>query len=129
MDNENKFEYRYAAPTEAERKKVESLRREYLNETVSEGKIERLKRLDNKVKQTPMIFGLTLGIIGTLIFGLGLAMILEWEIRVWGTLVAFVGLVPVCLAYPLYKKIFALQKKKYGAEIIRLSDEILNEEK
>ena len=129
MENKNKFEYTYTAPTEAERKKVESLRREYANEAVSEGKLERLKRLDNKVKQFPMIVGISLGVIGTLIFGLGLAMILEWGIHVWGTVVAVVGLVPICLAYPLYKQIFGSRKKKYGAEIIRLSDEILNEEK
>ena len=55
--------------------------------------------------------------------------ILEWGIHVWGTVVAVVGLVPICLAYPLYKQIFGSRKKKYGAEIIRLSDEILNEEK
>lgn len=127
MGNENKFEYRYTAPTEAERKKVESLRREYANETVSEGKLERLKRLDNKVKQFPMMVGISLGVIGTLIFGLGLAMILEWGIHVWGTVVAVIGLVPICLAYPLYKQIFEIRKKKYGAEIIRLSDEILSE--
>lgn len=41
--------------------------------------------------------------LGTLIFGLGLSMILEWEIFAWGALVAAVGAVVLGAAYPAYR--------------------------
>lgn len=127
---EEKFEYNYSAATAEEKKEAEAIRARYLGESAG-GKLERLKSLDNKVKQPPMIWSLSLGIIGTLIFGLGLAMILEFRQipynLVWGTLISTVGLVPIALAYPVYQKVLEQGKAKYGAEILRLTEEILGE--
>ena len=121
----NKFECTYSAPTERERREIEAIRRSYAPQE-SESKIERLKRLDNKVKTPPFIWALSVGIVGTLIFGLGLTMILEWNLRVWGALVAIVGFFPIGIAYPLHNKLLKKQKGKYQAEILKLSEEILN---
>lgn len=121
----NKFECTYSAPTESERREIEAIRRSYVPQE-SESKIERLKRLDNKVKTPPFIWALSVGIVGTLIFGLGLTMILEWQLELWGALVAAVGFCPIGIAYPLYNKLLKKQKEKYQAEILKLSEEILN---
>ena len=127
--NNNKFSYSYAAPTERERQEVESLRKEYLAEKKETDKMTRLRMLDGKVKNPPQIMALTLGIVGTLIFGGGMAMILEAGQPIWGTLVSLIGIVPLAFAYPVYKKILKKQKEKYRAEILQLSEEILNENK
>lgn len=128
-NNGNKFEFTYTAPTERERKEVESLRKEYLPAEESTDKLMRLRKLDERVKTPPQILALSLGIVGTLIFGLGLTMILEWSMILWGTLLAAMGLIPLVLAYPAHKKLLKKLRDKHRAEILQLSEEILNEEK
>ena len=128
MENNNEkntFRYSYTAPTEKERKEVESLRRQYAAEEGGD-KIEQLKKLDKQVKDPPKILALSLGIVGTLIFGGGLAMTLEWGWIVLGCIVSAVGIVPLALAYPMYKKLLNKLKKKHREEILKLSEEILN---
>ena len=88
--------------------------------------MQRLRKLHSKVKSPAMAVSLTMGIVGTLIFGLGLSMVLEWNLLVWGSLVAVVGLVPIISAYWTNNKIIERQKKKYGEEILKLSQELLD---
>lgn len=123
----NQFNFRYTAPTEAERKEIDSIRRQYAPQEKTETKLERLRRLDALVKNTAIIWSLCLGVLGTLIFGLGLAMILEWNIWLWGILLMAVGGVPMVIAYPVYKGVLRQYKNRYGEEILRLSEELLNE--
>lgn len=123
----NQFNFRYTAPTEAERKEIDSIRRQYAPQEKTETKLERLRRLDALVKNTAIIWSLCLGVLGTLIFGLGLAMILEWNIWLWGILLMAVGGVPMAIAYPVYKGVLRQYKNRYGEEILRLSEELLNE--
>jgi hypothetical protein len=68
-----------------------------------------------------------LGIVGALIFGLGLTMILEWSIFLWGIALMAIGSGSMAVAYPVYKAVLKKYKKRYGAEIVKLSEEILNE--
>ena len=128
-NNGNKFEFTYTAPTERERREVGSLRKQYLPEEKNTDKLARLRKLDEKVKTPPQILALTLGVVGTLIFGLGLTMILEWSLIAWGAIVAVIGIVPLALAYPIYRWLFKKLQDKHREEILRLSEEILNEEK
>lgn len=123
----DQFNFKYSAPTEAERKEIDSIRRQYAPSNQSETKIERLRRLDSLVKNSAIIWALCLGIIGTLIFGLGLTMILEWNILLWGILLCTVGSIPMLIAYPVYKWVLDKNKKRYGEEILKLSEELLNE--
>lgn len=122
-----KFSFKYIAPTEQERKEIDSIRRQYVPVEQKESKLERLRRLDALVKNTATIWSLVLGVIGTLIFGLGLTMILEWNIWLWGIGLMVVGSVPMATAYPIYKKTLNKNKEKFGEEILRLSEELLNE--
>lgn len=124
----NKFEYKYTAPTAQERAEVESIRAEY-TENIADSKVAQLRKLDEKVKKPPMVWGLSMGIIGTLIFGGGLSLILEFSQIVWGSVLSIAGLVPIVLAYPVYQRKLEKNKKKYSVEILRLTDEILGENK
>ena len=123
----NQFNFKYTAPTEAERKEIDSIRRQYLPQDQAENKLERLRRLDALVKNTAIIWSLVLGVVGCLIFGLGLAMVLEWNILLWGIVLMVVGALPMGIAYPLYKALLYKYKSRYGDEILRLSEELLNE--
>ena len=126
-ENNSTFEYTYSAPTERERKQIESIRRQYATETKTpQGAIERIKKLDAKVNGTATCVSLILGVVGLLVFGLGLTMVLEWNIWLWGIVLMTVGCVPIAFAYPSYTWLIKKGKKKYGDEIIKLSDQILN---
>lgn len=131
-NKEEKFEYTYAAPTEAERREAEEIRKHYQDPAVSEDKITRLRRLDEKAKLPPTIWALVLGVVGTIVFGAGMSIVLEKLLPYYlivGTAVSVVGLIPIVLAYPVYKLVSKKCKAKYAEEILRLSEEILNENK
>ena len=123
------FEYTYSAPTEKERTEIEAIRRQYQEQPAAAAdktdKLARLRMLDAKVKNTATIFALVLGIVGTLIFGLGMSMVLEWGLFLWGVIVAVVGCPPIFAAYPVYNITLKKGKKKYGEEILKLSEELL----
>ena len=126
--NEEKFEYTYSTLTEAERFEAEHIRSKYIKKQVKTDKLSRLRKLDGKVKNIPTCIGLILGVIGTLIFGLGFTMILEWSLILWGVLVSAVGLLVASTAYFLYEKASAYLREKYSKEILQLSGELLGEE-
>ena len=123
----NQFNFKYTAPTEEERKEIDSIRRQYSPQEKTETKLERLRRLDGLVKNTATIWSLVFVVVGMLVFGLGLAMILECGIWIWGILLMAIGIVPVVFAYPVYKSVLKKYKNRYGEEILRLSKELLNE--
>ena len=79
------------------------------------------------MKNTAKIWGISLGVSGTLIFGLGLSMILEWKIFAWGAIVAAVGAVVLGTAYPAYRFFLKKGKDRYREEILRLSEKLLQE--
>ena len=126
QEQENKFEFSYSAPTEAERREIENIRAQYEeNPSRREGKLERLRKLDLLVKNSAMAVGITLGVIGVLIFGVGMTMVLEWNLTLWGVLVGAVGVAPMAVAYPAYNAVLKKNKKKYGEEILRLAEELM----
>lgn len=125
--NNDDFRFKYSAPTNEERKEIESIRNSYLNNKKETSKLEELRKLDAKVKNIPLILALAVGIVGTLIFGLGMAMVLEWSILIWGIVVCAVGLVPCCFAYPIFLLSTKRLKERYSSRIISISEELLNE--
>ena len=126
MENKQ-FNYTYKAPTEEERREIESIKRQYEEPKTEEGKLEKLRRLNNFVNGSATAISFIVGIIGTLVFGLGLTMVLEWSKLIGGIIVMIIGIPPVAIAYPLYNKILKRNKEKYGKEIIKLSEELLNQ--
>lgn len=124
-----KFEYTYRAPTSEERRQIEEIRRFYGTDGGRREKYARLKKLDKRVKDTAAACALGLGVAGCLLFGLGMSMILAWDILGGGIAVCALGIVPIVLANPMYNFILKRNKAKYGPEILRLSEELLNEKK
>lgn len=128
-NDDNKFSYTYSAPTEEERREIDSIRQRYVKqERNEESKLERLRKLDGKVRNPATIIALVFGIVGLLTFGFGLTSVLEWNLWTEGIVLMIVGFIPVALAYPIHGLILARNRKKYGDEIIKLTEELLSDE-
>lgn len=121
MENNNSFNYQYSAKVN---KEVDDIRKRYL--PAEETKLERLQRLDRKVRMAGVIPSLCVGIVGALLFGVGMCFglgaltgpaFLKFLFGITGTVV----MLP---AYPLFKYMSNRAKEKLSPEIIRLSDEI-----
>lgn len=125
--NEKQFNYTYKAPTEEERREIESIKRQYEPKNENENKLARLRKLNNLVNGLATSVSLAVGVIGLLIFGLGLAMVLEWQIIIGGVIVCILGIPPIAVAYPVYNIILNKNKEKYSDEILKLSNELLNQ--
>lgn len=125
---ENEFKFTYKAPTEDERREIADIRRQYtVGKNKEETKLDRLRKLDNYVNSFSVIVGLVIGVFGTLIFGTGLsAILLNWSFAL-GIVLCILGFAVAICAYPAYAKTLNYNKKKYGEEILRLSEELLNE--
>ncbi|MGN1078133.1 MAG: hypothetical protein ACI4ST_06415 [Candidatus Gallimonas sp.] len=123
----DKFNYTYTAPTVEERREIEDIRKEYLPPENVSGTLERLRALDKKAKTPALAAGITLGVVGSLILGLGMSMALEWDMIVRGSVVGVAGLAILAIAYPVWKFLIRRGKKKYGKEILNLSEQLLNE--
>ena len=127
MNDLEKFDYSYSAPTERERREIEDIKKQYVTPKKEEG-LAKLRKLNNRVIQPPLIVSLMIGIVGTLIMGTGMAMALEWNLLAWGIVVGVLGLAIAAVAYPIYRAILKRNKQKYGRQIIDLSNELLHEE-
>jgi hypothetical protein len=125
MEQNRKYNHTYTAQNVDERKEVERIRNAYISP--EEDKLEQLRRLNAKVYQQGIIASMSVGIIGTLILGVGMTCVLVWEQMVLGIIVGVVGLAVLGIAYPLNNKLVNKRKAELGPEIIKLSNEILNE--
>lgn len=121
---EKEFKYSYTAPTEEERKEAESIKREYEGVSAT-SKVQKLRELDKKVKRWPLAVSLTIGIVATLIFGLGLTLALEWSQYVWGVILGAIGALGMASAFWFWQILLDKNKKKYGKQIIELANEII----
>ncbi len=115
------FEYTYSAK---QQKEVEEIRKKYLPK--EEDKMETLRNLDRQAERPGMIVSLALGIIGSLIFGVGMCCTMVWaeQLFVVGIIVGIIGMVIAGMAYPMYKKITKKQREKVAEQIIALSNEL-----
>ena len=121
MEN-NIFTYRYSA---VQNQEVENIRKKYLPRV--ENKMETLKKLDYKVQSAGQLQALTLGIIGVLVFGVGMCFGLDvFAGATWITVLLMVlGAVIMIPAYPIYRRIARKTKAELTPEILRLSEEIM----
>ncbi len=118
--NDNKFSYTYSVESLEE---VENIRRKYISQ--EETPLERLRKLDGSVANKANTISLTLGVICTLILGVGMCFCLVWtDYLILGIIIGIVGIIGVCLAYPLHKRIIVLERKRIAPQIIKLTNEI-----
>ena len=112
---------------------AQKIRAQYMEKIPSE--LDTLRALDAKVKRPANVFAYTFGSISAVIMGAGMSLVMTdigavigiTSALVPGILVGVVGLGMALLTYPIYKSILNSRKKKYGAEILALSDKIMNQ--
>ncbi|MBQ9131452.1 MAG: hypothetical protein IJX62_03130 [Clostridia bacterium] len=124
MENSNVFTYQYSAKQNRE---VERIRRKYLPR--EEDKMETLRKLDAKVQMAGTLPSLCIGVMGCLIFGIGMCFGRDvFEGADWLTLLFCIpGVITMLPAYPVYKHISKKTKAELTPEILRLSEEIINQ--
>ena len=122
MENNNVFTYRYSADRSRE---VARIRDKYL--PAEEKKIDVLRRLDRRVQRAGSIEGLSIGVIGCLLFGIGLCFGLDVLAgATWLPLFfCLLGTAVMLPAYPVYRLISRRTWAALTPEILRLSEEIL----
>ena len=111
---------------------AQKIRTQYMEKTPSE--LDALRELDAKVKRPANIFGYAFGSISAIVMGAGMSLVMTdigatigiANALIPGILVGVLGLGMALLTYPMYKSILGNRKKKYGAEILKLSDKIMN---
>lgn len=120
-DNEC-FRYTYSAKQQEE---VKAIRDKYVPK--EEDKMEQLRRLDESTTRPGMVTALVVGIISSLILGVGMCCCMVWggSLFIPGIFVGVIGLMGVCVAYPLYGRITNKQREKLAPEIMRLADELM----
>lgn len=96
-------------------------------------KVKQLKKLDAKAKLPATIFTYTFGIISTLVLGVGMCLALEVitsgiGAMIAGSVVGIIGIIGCGVNYPIYNKMLAKGKAKYGTDIMNLAKEISEEE-
>ena len=112
---------------------AQKIRAQYVEKTPSE--LDALRELDAKVKRPANVFAYTFGSISAVVMGAGMSLVMTdvgaaigmTDALVPGIAIGVVGLGMALLTYPMYKGILASRKKKYGAEILKLSEKIMNE--
>lgn len=96
-------------------------------------KVVALKKLDRKAKESANIFTYTFGILSTLVFGAGMCLAMQVIgngplLFVLGICIGILGIVGLGTNYFIYKKLLEKGKQKFGSDIIRLANEIAEEE-
>ena len=110
---------------------AEQIANEYAPKQTS--KVKALKKLDAKAKTPARVFTYTLGVVSSLVLGVGMCLAMGVIgggtplTMVAGIAVGCVGIAGVSVNYPLYKKVLTKSKNKYATDIIRLASEIANE--
>ena len=126
-NNETSFSYTYSA---AQQQEVEEIRKKYLPR--QEDKMERLRRLHHSATQKAQAWSIALGVIGTLIMGIGMSLAMSdfgsalgAYAMVSGIIVGVIGMVLLALAYPVYNHVLKKERARIAPEILRLTDELM----
>lgn len=132
MDNrqdEKGFSYTYSA---GEQEEIKRIREKYVPR--EEDKMDRLRRLDRGVTKKAQGISIALGVVGTLILGLGMSLSMTDLAKtigvagnpmLIGAIIGGAGILLICLAFPLYRAVVKRERKKIAPEIIRLTDELM----
>ncbi|MCD7859254.1 MAG: hypothetical protein LUH51_03665 [Firmicutes bacterium] len=122
---DNNFEYSYSAESHRE---VEEIRRKYITDENDsyEGKLRQLKDLDRSVSRKGTILSIAVGIISTMLLGLGMSCVMVWSDPpfILGVVLGVLGLIGVCSAYPLYQHITKNERRRIAPMILKLSEEL-----
>ena len=110
---------------------AQKIRAQYTEKTTTE--LDALRELDSKVRRPANVFAYVFGSISAIIMGSGMSFVMTdlasqlglGDMMIPGIAIGVVGMALALVNYPIYKGILNSRKKKYGAEILALSEKIL----
>ena len=111
---------------------AQKIRAQYMEKQFTE--LDELRELDAKVKSPANIFAYAFGSLSAIVMGAGMSLVMTdigaffgmENTMIPGIVIGLVGMAMAIFTYPLYKGILGIRKKKYGAEILSLSEKIMN---
>ena len=122
MENNNSFEYTYSAPQQEE---IRRIREKYLPKEQIETKMDQLRKLDRSAEQPGTVVSLVIGIVGTLLFGVGMCCTMIWtDYFLLGIVVGVAGIFILAMAYPAYKAVTRRRRAKIAPQILKLTEEL-----
>ncbi|MBP3705084.1 MAG: hypothetical protein J6I98_06080 [Clostridia bacterium] len=116
------FTFTYSAK---EQEEIKNIRKKYA--APEENKMELLRRLDAGVTKKGTTAALIVGVLGTLLLGIGMCCCMVWQ-GAWflpGVIIGVIGIAVLSAAYPLYNHVTRKERKKIAPEILRLTDELM----
>ena len=113
---------------------AQKIRTQYMEQESTQ--LDALRALDANVKRPANVFAGVFGTISALVMGTGMSLVMTdigaavgiSDPIVPGIVIGVAGMLMAILNYPIYKGILNSRRKKYAAEIMRLSDEIVGEQ-
>ena len=111
---------------------AQKIRAQYMQKQSTE--LDVLRKLDAKVKRPANVFSYVFGSISAIIMGAGMSLVMTdigttlgiQNSLIPGIIIGVVGMAMAIVNYPIYKGILGSRKKKYSAEILELSEKIMN---
>ena len=110
---------------------VQKIRTQYIEKETSD--LDELRNLDAKVKRPAIILAYVLGCVSAIVMGTGMSLIMTDigsfiglnEALIPGIVIGIVGMFMAIINYPIFKIILNSRKKKFAAQIIKLSDDLM----
>jgi len=112
---------------------AQKIRTQYMEKQSTE--LDILRSLDTKVKRPANIFAYIFGSISAIVMGAGMSLVMTdigatlglASTMIPGIAIGIVGMALALINYPIYNGILNSRKKKYSAEILALSEKIIND--
>lgn len=110
---------------------VQKIRTQYTEKEYTA--LDALKKLDKTVKRPAQIFAYIFGSLSAIIMGCGMSLVMTdlgsmlgiVNNMPIGIVVGVIGMAMAIVNYPIFKSILSSRRKKYAADIISLSDKIM----
>ena len=116
-----------------EQQAAAKIRAHYTEKEITD--LDTLRQLDAKVKRPANVFSYIFGSISAIIMGAGMSLVMTdiadsigfgADPMTAGIVIGVVGMTMALINYPIHRSIIKSRKQKYGAEILELSDKIIN---
>ncbi len=109
---------------------VQKIRSQYLERQPSE--LDELRALDARVRRPANIFAYSFGSLGAIVMGAGMSLVMTdlaetlglSSPMVPGVIIGVVGMAMAIANYPIYRGILTSRRKKYAAQVLKLTEEV-----
>lgn len=127
MEKEETFQMTYSARQQEE---IQAIREKYMPKEMD--KMEQLRVLDARVGKKATARAISVGVVGTLLLGVGMSLTMSEFGTVLGSLAmpvgiagGLMGIAILACAYPIYQHTLKKERARVAPEILRLTEELM----